>query len=85
MYCRTTIRKNNHLFCISRGNNDKLVKEAQKKGIELEYFNLDLNKVDEIQELMESMVKKVNKYSVEGIYLVNNAGVVNLIRKIYLI
>lgn len=28
------------------------------------------------------MFKKVNKYSVEGIYLLNNAGVVNSIRKI---
>lgn len=72
--------ENNILFCISRSENKVLIEKAQDKNIELHYIQQDLNDVHALSELMESIFTLIKEDQAEGIYLVNNAGIVTPIK-----
>ncbi|MFF2019533.1 (S)-benzoin forming benzil reductase [Paenibacillus sp. NPDC058177] len=66
------ISPEHYLFCISREKNNELL----GKGKNIEYFELDLNNVEHIEELMTTIISSIDTSSVKGIYLVNNAAVI---------
>jgi benzil reductase ((S)-benzoin forming) len=74
------IRKDNHLFCISRGRNEDLICEAEKVNCPLEYIEYDLSSTDNLDTLVEGIFKKINTESAESICLINNAAVVNPVK-----
>ena len=76
------LNKNNHLFCISRSLNKDLIAEAERKGVKLQYIQQDLNKVEEIEKLMEGIFKNIDTNNTDGVYLINNAGIVAPIKKV---
>ncbi|OHD62508.1 MAG: hypothetical protein A2014_01545 [Spirochaetes bacterium GWF1_49_6] len=66
----------NTLFCISRTRDDVLIREAQEKGCVIEWLLYDLNNILQIDTLISMIFQKIDKPNAEGIYLVNNAGVI---------
>jgi len=79
---KALLNENNHLFCISRGVNNDLISEAKEKGVKLQYIQQDLNKVEEIESLMEGIFKNIDTDNIDGVYLINNAGIVAPIKKV---
>lgn len=69
------LKHGNHLFCISRSENSKLVEGAKNKGVSLDYFQQDLGNLGKIEELFEKIFKKIDLNSASSISLINNAGV----------
>lgn len=78
------INKGNHLFCISRNENSKLINLANNNGVPLEYICFDLLDVNRIRVMMESIFSQINSEEVESIVLINNAGTVTPIKPIEL-
>lgn len=74
--------KNNTLFCISRKQNNELKDIASERGINLYYFSCDLQKNEEIEKVMERIFSSIDFSNAEGIYLINNAGVIEPIKPI---
>ncbi|OPJ57237.1 (S)-benzoin forming benzil reductase [Alkalithermobacter paradoxus] len=77
---RELIQKDNHLFCISRKKNMSLISEANSKGVNLDYFEYDLNNLCDIDKLMNGIFEKVDMIRARGIYLINNAGIISPIK-----
>jgi benzil reductase ((S)-benzoin forming) len=69
------LQPGNHLFCISRSANQKLVEKAKNKNILLDYFQHDLNEPDKTEELFERIFKKIDFKAASSISLINDAGV----------
>ncbi len=78
------IKKGNHLFCIARNENSKLINLANNNKVSLDYFSLDLLDTNRIREMMESIFSKINNEEVESIVLINNAATVTPIKPIEL-
>lgn len=76
------LQSGNHLFCISRTENKKLVMLAKKKKTTINYYKFNLNKVNDIEDLMKKIFSKIDGLQAQGIYLVNNAGIVEPIKPI---
>ncbi|MFD1778730.1 (S)-benzoin forming benzil reductase [Fredinandcohnia salidurans] len=74
--------KDHTLFCISRKQNNELKELAFEKGINLYYFSCDLQKSEEIEKVMERIFSSIDFSNAEGIYLVNNAGIIDPIKPI---
>ncbi len=66
----------NHLFCISRGENQKLKEIAASRGAKLTELSFDLGQTHEIKVLVEKIFAEIELDSAEGVFLVNNAGTV---------
>ncbi|NOU92044.1 (S)-benzoin forming benzil reductase [Paenibacillus sp. LMG 31456] len=69
------IAQDHRLFCISRKKNDDLISKSSDANIN--YFEFDLNNINQIEELMQSIFSKVDSSKAEGIYLINNAAVIS--------
>ncbi|MGM0573677.1 MAG: (S)-benzoin forming benzil reductase [Bacteroidota bacterium] len=65
-----------HLICISRSENQELKQMAAAKDNPLDFFLFDLSASGEIPGLFEKIFKTINTQTATGIYLVNNAGVI---------
>lgn len=76
------LQEGNHLLCISRKRNDALAEEAEAKQVDLDYMEYDLNQVDGIEQLMQHIFAKIDLDKAQGIYLLNNAGIVSPIAPI---
>ncbi|MBU1954331.1 (S)-benzoin forming benzil reductase [Patescibacteria group bacterium] len=76
------LQKGNHLFCISRTKNEKLVQAAKEKNIPLEYFEHDLSDPKKTEELFEKIFKSIDFENASAISLFNNAGVLQPISPI---
>ncbi|MFT4412902.1 (S)-benzoin forming benzil reductase [Fredinandcohnia humi] len=74
--------KENTLFCISRKQNNELKDFASEQGINLYYFSCDLQKNEEIEKVMERIFSSIDFSNAEGIYLINNAGIIDPIKPI---
>ncbi len=70
------LREDHHLLCISRSESDQLKKLARAKNVDLDFFLYDLANTQGIPSLVEDILRKINREKVEGIYLVNNAGLI---------
>ncbi len=70
------LREDHHLLCISRSESEQLRKLAAAKNVSLDFFLYDLADIQGIPALMDEVFKKVKRENVEGISLVNNAGLI---------
>ncbi|WP_373232214.1 (S)-benzoin forming benzil reductase [Cohnella sp.] len=74
----------NHVFCISRNQNAKLVELADDLQVPLEYIQFDLARVNDIDLMMKNIFLKMEKTSVRSVVLINNAGILAPIKPIEL-
>ncbi|MDF0728078.1 (S)-benzoin forming benzil reductase [Cytobacillus sp. S13-E01] len=74
--------ENHTIFCVSRKQNNDLKRLAQENHVNLYYFSCDLQKLEEIEKMMEKILASIDVSNTEGIYLVNNAGVVDPIKPV---
>lgn len=73
---RQLIKPEHMLICISRHKNSKLIAEAQKAGVKLEYVEFDLSVTEHIDALSARILNKIQKNELTAAYLINNAGTV---------
>lgn len=66
------ISPNHYLYCISRERNTKLVSKSNN----IEYYEFDLHKIDQIESLVERIINSIDLSNAEGIYLINNASMI---------
>ncbi|OCT14467.1 hypothetical protein A8709_27060 [Paenibacillus pectinilyticus] len=67
------ISPDHHLICISRNKNETLISSSNH----MDYFEFDLNNVDNIENMMEQVFSRIDVRNAEKIYLVNNAAVIS--------
>ena len=70
------LQEGNTLFCISRKQSSELKNLASDKGVNLYYFSCDLQKLDDVEKVMGKIFTTIDFSNAEGIYLINNAGVI---------
>lgn len=71
---KNLITPGNHLFCISRSKNERLIQQAQTQAVPLEYFEHNLNDTNKTEQLFEHIFKNINLNTATAISLFNNAG-----------
>ncbi len=76
------LEEGHHLLCISRSESRQLKTMAAAKNCPLDFFFFDLAVNHEITSLAENIFQKIDKGAATGIYLVNNAGVVEPVRRV---
>lgn len=69
---RRLLSPEHHLLCISRNRNVGLIAESEQ----MDYFEFDLNDIDQVDSLMRDVFTKIDESKAEAIYLINNAAVV---------
>lgn len=70
--------ESHHIFCISRTSNQRLIELAKKNNNKLSYYQFDLNNLNGIDQLFEEIFIKIKYESkINGIYLINNAGMLS--------
>lgn len=74
------LKENNELICIARNDNEELVRHAQEAGVALQFLNEDLSDHEKIPGMVKIIIDFINKEKVEGIYFINNAGMVDPIK-----
>lgn len=80
-FAKELMLKDNYLFCISRKQNDDLIKLADTNDIKMDYFEFDLTQLTQIEGLMKEIANKI-KNPAASITLINNAGTVSPIKTI---
>jgi len=70
------LHESHHLICISRGKSEKLEKLAAAKGCPLTFISFDFFLSDQISQLAKNIFQHINLDHADGIYLINNAGVI---------
>lgn len=76
------LNENHHLLCISRSESRKLKKMAAAKDCPLDFFLFDLAVNHDIPGLVDQVFKKIDKQRATGVYLVNNAGVIQPVTRV---
>lgn len=79
---RALLAGDNHLLCISRNENRSLISEASSKKCKIDFFSFDLSATGSISEMWENISGKVDLRNAAGLYLVNNAGVIDPVDRI---
>jgi benzil reductase ((S)-benzoin forming) len=74
--------ENHHLLCVSRSESDALKKMAAAKNCLVDFFLYDLSVSHDIPKLFKLILSSVNTDNTEGIYLINNAGVIEPVGRI---
>jgi benzil reductase ((S)-benzoin forming) len=74
--------ENHHLLCIARSESDTLKRMAAAKNCPVDFFQFDLAVTRDIPALCRQVFEKVDTTEAEGIYLVNNAGVLRPIGRV---
>jgi len=70
------IDENHHIHGISRTDNTDLQKLAAAKGCKMSFYSCDLTHTDTIEAIMKLVFEKISPEDCEGVYLINNAGVI---------
>lgn len=66
----------NRLFCISRSNNQRLEEIAREHGAALTQAPFDLNNIDDIKHLVNTLFQEIDLKHAGSLTLINNAGVI---------
>jgi len=74
--------KENSLVCISRNINKELAELAKSKGENLKYYEFDLKKIEQTENLVKNILSEIELKKFNKIYLINNAGVINPVSSI---
>ncbi|MBA2939197.1 (S)-benzoin forming benzil reductase [Paenibacillus sp. CGMCC 1.16610] len=67
------ISPEHQLICISRTKNNDLIAASSH----LDYYEFDLQNVNQIEALMEQVFQKINLTNADGVYLINNAAIIS--------
>ena len=70
------IHEDHQIHGISRTDNTDLQKLAKAKGCRMDFYSCDLSHTDTIEPVMQQIFNNIDKENCDGIYLVNNAGVI---------
>lgn len=76
------LNEDHHLLCISRSESRQLKTMAAAKNCRVDFFLFDLAVSHDIISLAEDIFRKIDKGAATGIYLVNNAGVVEPVSRV---
>ncbi|RWZ55271.1 (S)-benzoin forming benzil reductase [Halobacillus fulvus] len=76
------MEKNVNIISVSRKDNEKLKKDAEKFHVSYEHIPCDLSEPSQIDELLPAVAEKVFHEGTHYVYLVNNAGVIEPIETI---
>jgi benzil reductase ((S)-benzoin forming) len=76
------MKPNHYLICLSRQKNPKLIDQAEKAGCEIAYYTCDLSDQGAILDVTNQILKETPISRSEKLVLINNAGVVEPIKKI---
>lgn len=71
------LNENHYIHGISRTDNTDLQKLAAAKGCKMQFYSCDLSHTDTIESTMQLVFKNIKQEECEGVYLVNNAGVIH--------
>lgn len=71
-----------HLFCISRSESDELRSMAAARNCPVNFVLYDLSVTHGIPQLCQMVFEQVDTSQSEGIYLINNAGVIDPIDRV---
>lgn len=71
------LHEDHHLIVIARSESKKLQQMAAAKNCRLNHISFDLSVSHEIPGLCDRIFELIEKKSAKGIYLVNNAGIIN--------
>ena len=74
--------ENHHLLCVSRSEGSTLKKVAAAKNCPVDFILFDLVFSQDIPHLCDLLFKKIDPEKAEGIYLVNNAGVIHPVDRV---
>lgn len=74
--------ENHHLICIARSESEKLKRLAAAKNCAVDFFPFDLAVVHDIPSLCRTIFEKLDTEAAEGIYLVNNAGLIQPVGRV---
>ena len=69
------MKPDNVIFALARHENAELQREAETAGAELHFFTVDLADSSSIEPILDRIFSRIDLRQAEGIYLVNNAGV----------
>ncbi len=76
------LEEGRHLLCISRNESERLKKMAAAKNTRLDFFSFDLSRTDQIPAICEQLFEKIDTRAASGLYLVNNAGVIQPVGRV---
>jgi benzil reductase ((S)-benzoin forming) len=74
--------ENHHLICIARSESQRLKQLAAAKNCRIDFILFDLAVTHDIPALMDTIFEKIEKKHAEGIYLVNNAGIIKPVNRV---
>lgn len=70
------------LFLISRSENPEIRNKALIKNCQVHEISFDLSETEKIDKLMRNLLDHIPRDAAAGIYLINNAGITEPVRKI---
>ncbi|MFO7977810.1 MAG: (S)-benzoin forming benzil reductase, partial [Bacteroidales bacterium] len=76
------LHEEHQLICISRSESKTLKQMASARNCEVSFILFDLMFSQDIPQLCDLIFEKINSEDAEGLYLVNNAGVVNPVDRV---
>jgi benzil reductase ((S)-benzoin forming) len=68
--------ENHHIHGISRTDNQHLQRLAKAKGCQMDFYSCDLSHIDTIETVLQQVFNNI-PVNASGVYLINNAGVIN--------
>ncbi len=71
-----------HLICISRSESKKLKQLATAKNCRTEFILFNLAVSHDIDNLCKEIIARIDVNNAEGIYLVNNAGIIDPVNRV---
>lgn len=74
---RALLQPGNVIFALARHDNPELLREAETAGCELSFHRVDLSENEAIEPLLSTLFSRIDLQRAEGLYLVNNAGVLS--------
>ena len=72
---RALLNDTSVVFSIARNGNAGLEEASREAGSRLEYIECDLSHTESLENMLDNIFSKIDLSSAEGVYLVNNAGV----------
>ncbi len=75
------LHEQHHLIVVARSESEKLKQMALAKGCRLNHLSYDLSVSHDIPVLCGRIFEMINPEDAEGIYLVNNAGIIEPVKR----
>lgn len=76
------IKEGNFLYLVSRTINQELVELAKQQKVKVVYKSYDLSDVESLESLIKDFYSQIDIELVNGVYLINNAGMLDPINSI---